>query len=576
VTIAGASRCRRLSPGATFAIDGAATFEGELAVVHIAHTGSNVANAGDRYDNRFECVPSSVFAAPAPAARRIVQVVESAVVVGPVGKEIETDVHGRVRVQFHWDRQGRNDERSSCWLRVMQAWSGPSYGFQFVPRIGMEVLVSFLGGDPDRPVVIGCLPNRVNLLPHHLPEYQTISAIRTHSTPGGVGYNEIKFDDAKGAEQIVTHAERDQIEIVLHDHQSTVGNDRRSTVDRDRALIVGRDDAVTIGGRSDTTIALDRREVVGAGTTEEIGGSRRVDVGGSTTLTASDATTTLKHDYALNVGADYRLFVGGHDAPGHMTIHSTGGGMVHGDTVRVTADKGIKLACHDSVVDITPEGVTIRAKHLNFVGTEDTKIRGKTSQVLLADEAEMRSMVVRLHSALASVTLTATALIRGVAVTLVEAPDPLALTKDEPPQPDERVLELQLTDELFEPFANKVYRLQIGDKTIDGRTGADGKVKVKTKAKEAAASLTLWLGEYPTGQTRTWTIAIQDDLPPANTVRGALMRLRGLGYHLGGVAEELDADSRLAIQGFQHDQRLAITGEIDAATAAALEGLAGH
>src|SRR5262249_20267565 len=143
------------------------------------------------YRNRFEVVPAETPSPPPRPARRVQQTLESAVVVGPAGQEIYCDRYGRVKVQFHWDRDGKRDEGSSCFLRVATAWAGADFGHQLVPRIGMEVLVSFLGGDPDRPVIIGCLANAHNPVPHALPQSKTRSGIRTRSSPGGGGHNEI-------------------------------------------------------------------------------------------------------------------------------------------------------------------------------------------------------------------------------------------------------------------------------------------------------------------------------------------------------------------------------------------------
>src|SRR5262249_50896037 len=136
------------------------------------------------------------------------QVAESAVVVGPPGHEIHTDEHGRVKVQFHWDLEGKRNDQSSCWLRVSQAWAGAGGGAIFLPRVGMEVLVTFLGGDLDRPIVTGCVYNATHPHPFHLPESKVKSGWLTRSTPNGHGGNELSFLDEHGSEEIHVRAER--------------------------------------------------------------------------------------------------------------------------------------------------------------------------------------------------------------------------------------------------------------------------------------------------------------------------------------------------------------------------------
>ena len=152
-----------------------------------------------QYSNRFTCIPAEVPIRPARVHRtpRVFGPV-TAKVVGPPGEEIHTDPHGRIRVQFHWDREGENNERSSCFIRVAQTWAGPGFGSMFLPRIGMEVVIQFLDGNPDRPLVVGCVYNGVNTPPLEFPDEKTRSTIRSNSSPGGDGFNELRFEDAAG------------------------------------------------------------------------------------------------------------------------------------------------------------------------------------------------------------------------------------------------------------------------------------------------------------------------------------------------------------------------------------------
>ena len=188
VVARGASACRRLVPGFRFdlvdhEID---ALDGGYVVVQVEHEGraAEVAGSGKRvYENTFACAPADVPLRPRRPRRALQQVTETALVVGPEGEEVYTDALGRVKVQFHWDLDGKRDEHSSCWVRVSQAWAGSGWGFQFIPRVGMEVLVTFVGGDQDRPVVTGCVYNAANALPFPVHTQAERSGIRTQSTP---------------------------------------------------------------------------------------------------------------------------------------------------------------------------------------------------------------------------------------------------------------------------------------------------------------------------------------------------------------------------------------------------------
>ncbi|UIP32704.1 type VI secretion system tip protein VgrG [Stutzerimonas kunmingensis] len=156
---------------------------------------------------------------------------QTAVVTGPAGEEIHCDEYGRVKVQFHWDREGQADDKTSCWLRVSSSWAGDRYGGIAIPRVGMEVLVTFLEGDPDQPLVTGCLYHKEHQVPYDLPANKTRTVFKTLSSPGGGGYNELRIEDRKGAEQIYIHAQRDWDENIEHDQKIRVGHERHDTVE---------------------------------------------------------------------------------------------------------------------------------------------------------------------------------------------------------------------------------------------------------------------------------------------------------------------------------------------------------
>jgi len=184
------------------------------------------------YRNRFSATPwDSPFRPALRHPKPKVLGSQTAVVTGPAGEEIHCDEYGRVKVQFHWDREGQADDKTSCWLRVSSSWAGDRYGGIAIPRVGMEVLVTFLEGDPDQPLVTGCLYHKEHQVPYDLPANKTRTVFKTLSSPGGGGYNELRIEDRKGAEQIYIHAQRDWDENIEHDQKIRVGHERHDTVE---------------------------------------------------------------------------------------------------------------------------------------------------------------------------------------------------------------------------------------------------------------------------------------------------------------------------------------------------------
>ena len=186
------------------------------------------------YQARVKAIDSSVQFRPARATRTpIIAGAQTATVVGPKGQEIATDEYGRIKVQFHWDRRGKRDENSSCFIRVAQNWAGPKWGSVFIPRIGQEVVVDFLEGDPDQPLVTGCVYNASNPVPYKLTDKQTQSGIKTHSTKGGGpdDYNELRFEDKKGEEELHIQAQKDFTSKTKHDSTHEIKNKLSITVD---------------------------------------------------------------------------------------------------------------------------------------------------------------------------------------------------------------------------------------------------------------------------------------------------------------------------------------------------------
>jgi type VI secretion system secreted protein VgrG len=234
----GSSDCRGFTAGYRFDLEGHSRKDMNKSYVltevhHSASVGEsyadNASNDEGHYSNTFNCIPHSVPFRPARITPKpFVQGPQTAVVVGKSGEEIWVDKYGRVKVQFHWDREGKKDENSSCWVRVSQPWAGKNWGAVWIPRIGQEVIVDFLEGDPDQPIITGRVYNAEQMPPYALPDNQTRSTFMSRSSKGGgsANYNEIRFEDKKGSEQIFVNAEKDMDLRVENDSREFVGNDR--------------------------------------------------------------------------------------------------------------------------------------------------------------------------------------------------------------------------------------------------------------------------------------------------------------------------------------------------------------
>jgi len=225
------------------------------------------------YRNHFTATPWDVpYRPPFEYPKPKVLGGQTAVVTGPAGEEIHCDEYGRVKVQFYWDREGLLDDKSSCWLRVSSNWAGDRYGGIAIPRVGMEVLVTFLEGDPDQPLVTGCLYHAEHVPPYELPANKTCSVFKTLSSPGGDGYNELRIEDRKGAEQIYIHAQRDWDQNIQHDQKIRVGHERHDTVEANSYSELRAEEHLTVTGerkvevkpQDHLTIATDQHVKLGA------------------------------------------------------------------------------------------------------------------------------------------------------------------------------------------------------------------------------------------------------------------------------------------------------------------------
>jgi type VI secretion system secreted protein VgrG len=252
---------------------------------------------------------SEPYRPPRITPKPLVHGLQSAVVVGPKGSEISTDEYGRIKVQFHWDRQGKLDENSSCWIRVAQTWAGKGWGALRLPRIGQEVMVAFMDGDPDRPVVIGSVYNGTNKPPYSLPGNATQSGVKSRSSMHGTSGNEIRFEDSKGSEQLVFQAEKDHQVVVKNDATSSIGNDMTVSVKGSQTNSIGNDMSVSVKGSqmSDTGTSL----VVKAGTSITFSaGLASLTLSASGIVELSGMMITINGETAVNIAAAAGLIKG--------------------------------------------------------------------------------------------------------------------------------------------------------------------------------------------------------------------------------------------------------------------------
>ena len=266
------------------------------------------------YRNRFVATPWDVFYRPQqPYPKPRVLGSQTALVTGPAGEEIYCDAYGRIKVKFHWDREGKADDKSSYWLRVASSWAGGSHGGVTIPRVGMEVLVTFLEGDPDRPVVSGCLANSLNPVPYELPAHKTRSVLRSRSSPGGRGFNELHLEDRAGQELIYLRAQRDMEQNIGHDSRLEVGNERHETIKGNSIAVLQAQDQRTV--TSDRKVALQASDYL------QVASSSHTRVG-QTVVVEAGQEVHLKAgaNLILDAGASLTLKAGGH----HLVISPAG------------------------------------------------------------------------------------------------------------------------------------------------------------------------------------------------------------------------------------------------------------
>lgn len=328
----------------------------------------------------FRCMPSSVpFRPRRKTPKPEIRGPQTAIVVGAAGEEIWTDQHGRVKLQFHWDRYGQSNETSSCWVRVSQAWAGEKWGSIHVPRMGQEVIVEYIDGDPDRPIVTGRVYNGDRPVPYDLPENATQSGIKSRSSTGGkpANFNEIRMEDKKGSEELYLHAEKDQTNIVENDESTQVGHDRKEEVGNDEDISVGKNRTEKVGANETISIAGNRKESVGKNETITIADNRKETVGKDETISiGKNKSETVGHDVELKIGKNRSETVGD-DA--ELSV---------GKKIIIEAGDEIVLSTGKASITMKKDGtVVISGKNITLKGSG--VITGKASKNIVLQGAKI-------------------------------------------------------------------------------------------------------------------------------------------------------------------------------------------
>ncbi|HFH4390322.1 TPA: type VI secretion system Vgr family protein [Pseudomonas aeruginosa] len=341
---------------------------------------------GTHYSSTATLVPDDAEWRAEPLTKPRIDGPQQATVVGPPGEEIYCDEFGRVKVQFPWDREGRNDEHSSCWIRVSQNISGALWGHMAIPRIGQEVIVSNFDGDPDQPVITGRSYNANQRPPYELPANKTRMTIKSQ-THKGDGFNEIRFEDEADQEEVFIHAQKDQNNIVNNDETTFVGHDRSERVDNDETVSIGHDRKEDVGNDETISIGRHRKEDVGKNETISIGRNRRVTIGGhkTETITKTKAESIGLAKF-LTIGAAYQTSVGaamnttvGLSQSEQVGINKS---VIVGKTYSTTAGEEFSLTVGKSSLVLKADGtVLINGVKFDFSSSEHTQISSKVVDI---------------------------------------------------------------------------------------------------------------------------------------------------------------------------------------------------
>jgi type VI secretion system secreted protein VgrG len=371
----GDSFCPRLLPGFTFNLTGhdISRFNQTYLLYEVVHSGSQPQvyqertkeRPGPRYTNLFYAIPAQKTYRPERTTPKpVVEGVQTAIVTGPAGEEIYTDKYGRVKVQFHWDRLGKKDDKSSCWIRVSQLWAGAGWGAVYLPRIGQEVIIDFLEGDPDQPIITGRVYHGINTPPYPLPDEKTKSTIKSNSYKGGGGSNEIRFEDKKGSEQVFIHAQKDMSVAVENNLSTSVGGNRSVSVSGTHTENITKDAKITIGEGNYT------HDVKAGTATFHVKGVVKQDY---------DATlkTTVGNDIEIKSKAGHVQIIGSTEI--HLKVGASELQMKSDGSIKL---KGVDVAIEGATITVHGGTVTSNADTVNTTQGATVMVEGKATAII--------------------------------------------------------------------------------------------------------------------------------------------------------------------------------------------------
>ncbi|AOF52402.1 type IV secretion protein Rhs [Rodentibacter caecimuris] len=348
----------RVQPGYVFGLTGhqREAFNRDWLIVGVEHYGwqpgvleEEAGEEGNRYENRIKLIPNTTQWRPEPQPRPVVEGSQMAHVVGPADEEIYCDEWGRVKVQFPWDREGQNNEHSSCWIRVSQGWAGAQFGHIAIPRIGHEVMVDFLEGDPDQPIITGRTYHSTTEPPYALPEHKTRMTIKS-KTHKGNGFNELRFEDENGKEEVFIHAERDQNNVVKNDETTQIGHDRSEQVGNDETITIGNNRTETVGQDESLTVGRDQSNKINRNRMTKIEKDEVLNIGNHLAMDIyANQDVKTGRDYKHVVQAKAKLEVG--ELLKHHTKHAN-----------MEAENKVRVAGPGGTIIIDTKGITLKGK----------------------------------------------------------------------------------------------------------------------------------------------------------------------------------------------------------------------
>lgn len=364
----------------------------EYLIVAMDHTAASdpLRSGASESEGRYECsltvVPSGTpYRVARTTAKPIISGPQTAVVTGPGGEEIYTDEYGRVKVHFHWHRHDKSDENSSCWIRVSQYWAGKQWGSIHIPRIGQEVICEFLEGDPDRPIITGRVYNGDLMPPYGLPGNKTRSGVKSRSSKGGSpdNFNEIRFEDKKGEEQIYVHAEKNQDNVVENDETTFVGHDRTEDVGNDETITIGHDRTEKVVNNETISIGVDRTEDVGNNEKITIGVNRTEKVGSNENITiGANRTENVGANESITIGSNRTRNVGGNEVVNVAIARTHTVGAAEAVTIgaaqanTIGADQVNTIGANQATTVASNQSNTIGSNQSNSIGSDQSNSVG--------------------------------------------------------------------------------------------------------------------------------------------------------------------------------------------------------